>query len=57
MNIKEKRKELSDYCDWRGYGDQCDGCVLRFKDFSCAFASASDEEIEEMYKKFKEEYK
>lgn len=56
MNTTQKRKELSDYCNWRGYDDQCDGCVLNFKEFSCAFASASDEEIEKMYERYMEGY-
>lgn len=56
MNTKQKRKELTDYCNWRGTSDQCDGCILNFKEFSCQFNTASDEEINEMYERFMEGY-
>ena len=54
MDTQEKRKLLSDYCNWRGDIDQCDGCMLNFKEYECNFASASEEEIEKMYERFKE---
>lgn len=56
MEVREKRKELSDYCNWQGDGDQCDGCVLNCKVFSCAFNSAPDEEINKMYERYMEGY-
>ena len=56
MNTKQKRKHLSEYCEHRGMSDQCDGCVLNFKEFSCGFNSASDEEIEKMYERYMEGY-
>ena len=56
MNTQEKRKLLSDYCNFRGDIDQCDGCMLNFKEYGCDFSSASDEEIEKMYERFKEGY-
>lgn len=57
MKKRIRRKYLEEFCESRGYSDQCDGCVLENKDVSCAFASASDEEIEKMYEIVKEEYK
>ena len=56
MNTNAKRKYLLEYCNFRGLSDQCDGCVLNFREFSCAFESASDEEIEKMYERYTEGY-
>lgn len=56
MNTNNKRKELTDYCNFRGTEDQCEGCILNSKEFSCAFSSASDEEIKRMYERYMEGY-
>ena len=52
LSTREKRKELNDYCVHRGDSDQCDGCILNNPIFSCAFSSASDEEINKMYEQY-----
>ena len=57
MKKRIRRKYLEEFCESRGYSDQCDGCVLENKDVSCAFSTASDEEIEKMCEIVKEEYK
>lgn len=54
MNTAEKRRHLSEYCEHRGMSDQCDGCVFNFKEFSCGFNTASDEEINKMYERYME---
>ena len=46
MNSK-KQKALSDYCEWRGYGDMCDGCELENTKL-CDFRSS--ECIDKAYK-------
>ena len=48
-----KRKELEEYCEYRGWSDQCEGCPL--KEFgNCQFNVLTDDEIERMYEKLKE---
>ena len=47
MINKEKQKALSDYCEWRGYGDMCDGCELEHTEL-CDFRSS--ECIDKAYK-------
>ena len=51
-----KRKELEEYCEHRGWSDQCDGCPLQVFE-NCQFNKLTDEEIDKMYKRLKEVYR